>query len=199
MGIGIEVLIVDWDRVEAAPASGRRELLDEAAFGDEGDLDEEGWIWPAAADADWYGRYAFRRTLGSYKPHFWAGERWEHLRDFAEPDLRTALDRFASALFWEGLEYMAGDAAAGSLPERDSPWDVPLLMWRPPQDIAAIRSFWEQAAPSLDTLREPFAQHAAAPTGWIGDFDSFAEFLRGWSEVVVEADRRAWGIVGLRC
>ncbi|MWA15884.1 hypothetical protein [Streptomyces sp. BA2] len=151
MGIGIEVLIVDWDRVEAAPAGGRRELLDEAAFGDEGDLDEEGWIWPAAADADWYGRYAFRHTLGSYKPHFWAGERWEHVRDFADPGLRTALDRF------------------------------------------------EQAAPSLDTLREPFAQHAAAPTGWIGDFDSFAEFLRGWSEVVVEADRRDWGIVGLRC
>ncbi|MEU6001121.1 hypothetical protein ABZ837_25235 [Streptomyces sp. NPDC047197] len=46
-------------------------------------------------------------TLGSYKPHFWAGERWEHVRDFAGSGLRTALDRFADALFWEGLAYMA--------------------------------------------------------------------------------------------
>ncbi|MGW7072101.1 hypothetical protein [Streptomyces sp. NPDC054872] len=195
----IEVLIVDRDRVVAAPAGERGELLREAAFGDEADLDEEGWIWPSAADADWYGRYAFARTLGSYKPHFWAGERWEHVRDFAGPDLRSAVDRFVAALFWEGLEYVADPAeTAGSLPERECPWDVNALMWRPPQDIAAIKGFWERTAPSLHTLREPFARHAATPTGWIGDFDSFAELLREWGEVVTEADRRGWAIVGLR-
>ncbi|MEU6676196.1 hypothetical protein [Streptomyces sp. NPDC046925] len=198
MGVGIEVLIVDWRRVEAEPAGERRVLLEEAAFGDEGDLDEEGWIWPPAADADWYGRYAFRRTLGSYKPHFWAGERWEHVRDFAAPGLRTALDHFTAALFWEGLDYMT-DGTATPLPEREAPWDADLLMWQPPRDIAAIKAFWTRAAPDLDTLREPFAQHAAEPGGWIGDFESFAEFLRGWAEVVTEADRRGWGVIGLRC
>ncbi|MFF3403503.1 hypothetical protein ACFYW6_34030 [Streptomyces sp. NPDC002659] len=201
MGVGIEVLIVDWDRVEATPASKRSELLEQAAFGDdeyEGGLDEEGLIWSSAADADWYGRYAFRRTLGSYKPHFWAGERWEHVRDFAEPGLRTSLDQFMAALFWQGLEYVAKEDPRG-LPERECPWDADLLMWRPPDDIAAIKGFWAQAAPDLDTLREPFAQHAAVPDGWIRDFESFAEFLNGWGEVVAEADRRGWGIVGLRC
>ncbi|MET7718718.1 hypothetical protein [Streptomyces sp. NPDC005407] len=199
MGLGIRVLIVDWDRVEAAPASERGDLLDEAAFGDdeyEGGLDEEGWIWPSVAGADWYGRYAFRN--GSYKPHFWAGERWEHVRDFAEPGLRAALDRFMSALFWQGLEYVAGEDA-GQLPERECPWDADLLMWRLPDDVGAIKDFWAQAAPDLDTLREPFTQHAAVPEGWIRDFESFAQLLEGWGEVVVEADRRSWGIVGLRC
>ncbi|MEU3739692.1 MULTISPECIES: hypothetical protein [unclassified Streptomyces] len=198
MGVGIEVLVVDCDRVEAAPAGERRELLEEAAFGVEGDLDEAGWIWPSAAGTDWYGRYAFRHTLGSYKPHFWAGERWENVRDFAAPGLRAALDRFTAALFWQGLEDVAGETAGG-LPERECPWDADLLLWRPPHDIAAIKAFWTQAAPDLDTLREPFARHAAVPNGWIGDFASFAEFLKGWGEVVAEADRRGWGIVGLRC
>ncbi|MEV6655193.1 hypothetical protein [Streptomyces sp. NPDC051219] len=48
-------------------------------------------------------------------------------------------------------------------------------------------------------MREPFAQHAAVPQGWICDFESSAEFLKDWGEAVVEADRRGWGIVGLRC
>ncbi|WP_405690694.1 hypothetical protein [Streptomyces sp. NBC_00057] len=45
----------------------------------------------------------------------------------------------------------------------------------------------------------PFAERAAVPQGWICDFESFAEFLMGWGEVVVEADHRGWGVVGLRC
>lgn len=108
------------------------------------------------------------------------------------------MDRYADALFWEGLEYMSGDTT-GALPEREAPWGANLLMCRPPRDIAEIRAFWAQAAPDLETLREPFAQHAVVPNGWVGDFDSFAEFLKGWAEVVTEADRRGWGIVGLRC
>ncbi|MZE76710.1 hypothetical protein [Streptomyces xinghaiensis] len=48
----------------------------DAAFGeDEGDdlLNEHGWTWPTRPGEDWYVRYAFRDTLVSYKPHFWAG------------------------------------------------------------------------------------------------------------------------------
>ncbi|MFG2626842.1 hypothetical protein [Streptomyces sp. NPDC048473] len=200
MGVDIEVLIVDWERVEAAPASRRGDLLHEAAFGDEssGGLDEAGWIWPSAADAGWYGRYAFRNTLGSYKPHFWAGERWEDVRDFADPGLRTALDHFASLLFWQGLAYVAGEDVK-DIPAQECPWGVEQLLWCSPGDVSTISRSWAQAQPELDTLREPFAEHAAVPRGWICDFESFAEFLVGWGEVVVEADRRGWGIVGLRC
>ncbi|MEV6398884.1 hypothetical protein AB0M39_29560 [Streptomyces sp. NPDC051907] len=200
MGVCIEVMIVDWDKVEAMPASRREEMLIDAACGDEdyGDLDEEGWIWPSPADADWYGRYAFRRTNGSYKPHFWAGERWEHIRDYAAPRLRTALDRFTAPLFWDGFEYFVGEDA-GAVPEREGAWHGGLLVWRPPEDVAALKGFWGEAEPQLKTLREPFDQHAAVPQGWICDFESFAELLMGWGEVVVEADRRGWGLLGLRC
>lgn len=121
MGVCIEVLIVDWKRVEAVPADLRGDLVEEAAFGGEsleGGFDEEGWLWPASADAVWYGRYALYRTLGSYKPHFWSGERWEDIRDFTEPGLRTSLDRFMGPLFWQhGLEYRVGEDP-GAVPER---------------------------------------------------------------------------------
>ncbi|WP_051886487.1 hypothetical protein [Streptomyces hygroscopicus] len=92
MGVGIEVLIVDWPRVEATKPSAREELLIDAAFGEvhSDDLFEHGWSWPTRPDEDWYARYAFRDTIGSYKPHFWAGHRWEHLRDVVEPQAREA-------------------------------------------------------------------------------------------------------------
>ncbi|GCD38818.1 hypothetical protein OEIGOIKO_06637 [Streptomyces chrestomyceticus JCM 4735] len=37
------------------------------------------------------------------------------------------------------------------------------------------------------------------PDGWITTFESFAGFLTDWGEVVTEAERRGWGVVGLRC
>lgn len=48
-------------------------------------------------------------------------------------------------------------------------------------------------------LYGPFTQHAADTGGWIKTFESFADFLTAWGEVVTEAARRDWGIVGLRC
>ncbi|GHE09642.1 hypothetical protein [Streptomyces alanosinicus] len=150
MGVGIEVLIVDWPRVEAAQPGDREELLVDAAFGEaySDGLFEHGWSWSTHPGEDWYGRYALRNTLGSYKPHFWAGHRWDHMRDLVEPRARDVVDR---------------------------------------------------VAPQLEVLREPFTQHAAESSGWIRSFESFADFLTDWGEVVTEAERRGWGIVGLRC
>jgi hypothetical protein len=202
MGVSIEVLIVDWKRVEAVPADRRGELVDEAAFGDEswdGGLDEEGWYWPSSAHADWYGKYAFFRSHGSYKPHFWAGERWEDIRDFTEPGLRTAVDRFVGALFWQyGFEYVVGEDP-GAVPERECTWDTEVLTWVQPEDISALEGFWNHVEPELETLREVFREHAETERGWINDFDSFARLLKGWGDVVTEAVLRGWGIVGLRC
>ncbi|GHI04156.1 hypothetical protein AQI88_07295 [Streptomyces cellostaticus] len=62
-----------------------------------------------------------------------------------------------------------------------------------------IAGWWRQAAPQLDVPREPFTQHAAEPDGWITTFESFANLLTDWGEAVTEAERRGWGIVGLRC
>ncbi|MFF0451433.1 hypothetical protein ACFYT4_34585 [Streptomyces sp. NPDC004609] len=201
MGVSIEVLIVDWERVASAPAHLRGDLLDEAAFGDDetGGPDEEGWIRPGRTEDVWYAGYAFRRTLGSFKPHFWAGERWESVRGFIEPGLRTAVDRFTAGLFWDGLADMPEYEADGPPAARECPWDLDLLMWCSPDEVAELGGHWKRAAPELGALREPFTLHAARPGGWIPDFDAFARFLKDWGDVVTEAHRRGWGIVGLRC
>lgn len=194
-------MVVDWARVEAAAPEEREDLLIDAAFGDddyEDGLPEEGWIPPTAVGAGWCLRYSFRRTLDSYKPHFWAGERWERIRDCAHPSLRTALDRFTARLFWYGLEHVAGeDAAVAAVPE--GAWDADLLLWCPPEDVAVLEGLRAEALPELGTLREPFTLHAADPQGWIPDFATFADLLEQWGDVVAEAHRRNWGIVGLRC
>ncbi|GAA3085275.1 hypothetical protein ACFQ0X_01245 [Streptomyces rectiviolaceus] len=201
MGVGIEVLIVDWPSVEAFAADDREALLTDAAFGEvySDDLFEHGWSWPAQPGTDWYGRYALRNTCGSYKPHFWAGHRWEHMRDFAEPKVRDLLDRFNDVLFWHGLEDVTG--VSSELPERSCTWDSDLLLGCPPEYVPLIAAWWRQAAPQLESLREPFTRHAAEPgdSGWIATFESFADFLTDWGEIVTEAERRGWGIVGLRC
>ncbi|MFD5836345.1 hypothetical protein ACFWHV_22700 [Streptomyces collinus] len=199
MGVATEVLIVDWPRVEATAPAAREELLIDAAFGEVygDDLSEHGWSWPSQPGEDWYGRYAFRNSLGSYKPHFWAGHRWDHVRDYVEPTVREALDRFNDALFWHGLE---GTTGVGSgLPELPCPWAADLLLWCPPDHVPVIAGWWRQAAPRLESVREPFTRHAAEPSGWIPDFASFADLLTDWGEVVVQAERRGWGVVALRC
>ncbi|MFI1074873.1 hypothetical protein [Streptomyces puniciscabiei] len=199
MGVSIEVLIVDWPRVEAAPPGDREDLLTDAAFGEaySDDLFEHGWSWSTQPDEDWFGRYAFRNTHGSYKPHVWAGFRWEYMREFVEPKVREVLDRFIDTLFWHGLEDATG--ASSGLPDRPCPWDADLSLWCPPDQVPLLAGWWRQAQTHLETLREPFIQHAAEPGGRIGTFESFADLLTDWGEVVTEAERRGWGIVGLRC
>ncbi|OIK01074.1 hypothetical protein BIV25_05945 [Streptomyces sp. MUSC 14] len=199
MGVAIELLIVDWPRVEAAAPSDREELLSDAAFGEaySDDLFEHGWSCSAQPGEGWFARYAFRNTHGSYKPHVWAGFRWEYMREFVEPKVREVLDGFSDALFWHGSEDTAG--VVSELPERPYAWEADLLLWCPPDHVPLIAGWWRQVETQLEVLREPFVQHAAEPGGRIGTFESFADLLSDWGEVVTEADRRGWGIVGLRC
>ncbi|MEV0375545.1 hypothetical protein AB0I10_38335 [Streptomyces sp. NPDC050636] len=199
MGVGVEVLIVDWPRVEAAAPDDRVDLLIDAAFGEaySDDLYEHGWSWSTQPGEDWYGRYAFQNTFGSYKPHFWAGHRWDHMREFVEPKLREVLDPFNDALFWHALEDTTG--IGSGLPERPCTWGPDLLMSCPPDHIPLIAGWWRQAEPQLELLREPFAHSDAGHGGWITTFESFADLLTDWGEVVTEAERRGWGSLGLRC
>ncbi len=55
MGVGTEVLIVDWPSVEAVTADDREDLLIEATFGEayNDDLGEHDWSWPAQPGTDW--------------------------------------------------------------------------------------------------------------------------------------------------
>ncbi|MBC9712952.1 hypothetical protein H9Y04_10265 [Streptomyces sp. TRM66268-LWL] len=208
MGVCMEVLIVDWSWLRPQPADRRGELVEVAAFGPEDAYDydlPEGWTWPEGAEDRWWARYEFRSTMTSYKAHFWAGERWDKLRDFVDPPLREALDQFGAPLFWgeHHHELLPPDqppfsAAVVSHPD-DWHREAGVMLWLRPEDVEVLRRFWAQAEPHLSSLRDPFERHLPELTGWIADFDSFARLVTEWGDVVSRAAEREWAVIGLRC
>ncbi|WP_328389289.1 hypothetical protein OHS81_32840 [Streptomyces sp. NBC_00400] len=87
MGLDITVMIVDWSWLGEAPPRERLSRLRDAWYADETGLWNHGtpavtgdWEWPRGPDAAFFAVYEFLRTCGSFKPHFWAGERWESLQ-----------------------------------------------------------------------------------------------------------------------
>ncbi|MFK0254251.1 hypothetical protein [Streptomyces sp. NPDC090445] len=54
-----------------------------------------------------------------------------------------------------------------------------------------------ETAAALPRLSEPYARLAAAPGRRTADFEEFTGLLSGWAEVVREAERRHWGLIGL--
>ncbi|MEV4921268.1 hypothetical protein [Streptomyces roseoverticillatus] len=197
MGADITALIVDWAELENIPVLERTRALFEAADPDDYDgALEEGWAWlpPASASfPSWCARYEFGGTLGSFKPHFRAGERWEAIREHASDDLRAALDTFLAGLFWV-------PPRTHSDPEDEDgaePWHGTMRAYCPPPDMPVLAQAWNAVGPQLEALRGPFDVHAAAPGAWIGRFEEFTTLLHGWAEVVEEAHRRGWGLIGL--
>ncbi|MFF4958229.1 hypothetical protein [Streptomyces sp. NPDC001222] len=191
MGLGITVMAVDWTRLEAVPAG---ERLDRLYGESDAAVVDAGWFWPTSRGEPWWGVHEFRDTLGSYKPHFWAGEVWDDVREHAVPELRDALDGFLVGL---GIRW---DPEEEDAPHDSESWRSELLLCRTPAEASALARLWARAEPLVDEVREPFDAHAArGPEKWMSDHAEFASLLRGWGEVVVEADRRGWGVVGLRC
>ncbi|MFC5144761.1 hypothetical protein [Streptomyces aureoversilis] len=196
MGLDITALIVDWAELESSPVHERKSVLIEAADPDDYDGSlEEGWAWlPPAHESfpSWCARYEFAGTLGSFKPHFWAGERWEAIREHAPADLRSALDTFLAGLIWAppGADSDPVEGAA-------EPWYGEPLVYCPPLDVPALAQAWTTADPRLEALREPFNTYAATPGRWVGRFEEFTTLLHGWAEVVAEARHRGWGLIGL--
>ncbi|MFF4581435.1 hypothetical protein [Streptomyces sp. NPDC001389] len=204
MGVDITVLVVDWAHVMDLAPEDRLRVVQESAYADDdadGDGDVvDGWVWPVGAERSWLGRYEFRGTLGSYKPHFWVADGWEKVRGAVGDGVRAALDEFLEGLIWWGPEadVDAEQVDAGVLPSLDGLWRSGPLIVRGPQTVARLRRRWVEAAPELGRLREPYAELAArSPGQWIAGFEEFAELVGGWGEVVGEAERRGWGVVGL--
>ncbi|GAA0492944.1 hypothetical protein ACFQ2B_00240 [Streptomyces stramineus] len=197
MGVDITAVIVDWAELENIPVPERRCALIEAADPDDYDgALEDGWAWlPPAPDCfpSWCARYEFGGTLGSFKPHFWAGEHWEAVRGHAPEELRTALDTFLAGLFW------VPPGSDDDLQDEDGaePWYGATWAYCTPSDIPALAHAWSAVGPQLEALRAPFDAHAAKPGKCVGRFEEFTMLLRGWAEVVEEARRRGWGLVGL--
>ncbi|KAB7833073.1 hypothetical protein [Streptomyces mobaraensis] len=206
MGLDISVLVVDWERLAVFAPGERWERLVDAAYPDECDAEffaelPDGWVRFPGEVAEWSALYEFRSTSGSFKAHFWAGERWEDVREQAVPELRAALDVFLSGLFWDPYDMAVPPAGTGA----DAPGVRELLAGRgtgllvacPPETVPVLAAAWAVAEPLLDGLKGPHTAHADAPGRWIADHDEFAVLLREWAEVVREAHARGWGIVGL--
>lgn len=199
MGVDITTLIADWSWLAEVPPAERLERLRNAWYDDETglwDYDENGpdggWEWPRGPHSGLFGVYEFPGTLGSYKPHFWAGEAWEKARDHIDAGLRAELDALLGGLIWDGPDFDDEKADEG--------YDFfaggsGLLVAKSPEGVRELLATWERVRPRLDDLREPFGEPEAASR--FGDFDAFVRLLANWGEVLAEAARRGWGIAGV--
>ncbi|MFE9118752.1 hypothetical protein [Streptomyces sp. NPDC007172] len=203
MGLDITVMIVDWKWLRDAPRPERLSRLRDAWYADETGLwnhDRPGvngdWEWPRGPDGGHFAVYEFRDTLGSFKAHFWAGQRWEQVRDRADPSLRTSLDALLLGLIWQGLDGEAEHVDPGFFSE-DPRISYGMLVARTPESVRGLATLWEEARPAMGGLREAFERHAAVADGWVGRFDAFVSLLEEWSHVLAAAAQRGWGVVGL--
>ncbi|MFI1740208.1 hypothetical protein [Streptomyces sioyaensis] len=154
------------------------------------------WKWPRGPDGAFFAVYEFRRTCGSFKAHFWAGQRWESLRGHADPLVRVGLDTMLLGLIWKGDDGEAQHTEPGFFCS-DPGFSYGLLIARSPDSVRELATTWAGVRPRLSGLCRGFVEHAADPGRWIGDFDEFTALLEDWGCVLTEAARRGWGIVGL--
>ncbi|MEU0456600.1 hypothetical protein ABZ322_27155 [Streptomyces sp. NPDC006129] len=201
MGLDITVLIADPSWLAQVPSRERVSRLRDAWYADETGLwdhdapmDEGGWLWPQGPNSAVFAEYDFLHTLGSFKAHFWAGHRWERVRDHVDPLLRTELDALLRGLIWGGLDGEAQCYDTGFFGEGGS-YGVLLALSR--ESVRELAATWDRVLPHLDGMRGPFTEHAAVPDGWVRDFDAFVDLLTQWGLVLTEAARRGWCVVGL--
>ncbi|WP_370417352.1 hypothetical protein AB8O64_01265 [Streptomyces sp. QH1-20] len=203
MGLDITVLIADWTWLSEIPPRDRLSRLRGAWYADETGLWDDdapvvegAWARPGGSSSAFFAVYEFRGTLGSFKPHFWAGERWESVRDHADPLVRARLDTLLLGLIWGGLDGEAEHVDQGFFCD-DPAVTYGVLLARSPASVRELATTSEEVRPWLDGLRGAFDEHAALPGGWVRDFEEFTELLEDWGRVLSEAARRGWGIVGL--
>jgi hypothetical protein len=200
MGLDITVLIVDRPWLTRVPTRERLPRLRSAWYADETRLwghdaptGAEGWAWPQGPNGSRFAVYEFRNTLGSFKAHFWAGLRWERVRGHLDAELRADLDTLLSCLFWDGPDGAAEHTETALFGEDGHG----VLLARSPAAVRELAATWDRAHPHLDRMREPFAEHAAVPDGWVPDVDAFVDLLTQWGHVLTEAARHGWCLVGL--
>ncbi|MDX3055417.1 hypothetical protein PV394_09740 [Streptomyces sp. NE06-03E] len=203
MGLDISVMIADWSWLGEVPPCERLKRLRGAWYADETGLwdhrtpEPEGvFTWPQGPGISFFAVYEFRRTMGSFKAHFRAGERWESLRDHVGPQVRGGLDTLLLGLIWDGPDGEAPHTDPGFFSD-DPTISYGMLLARSPESVRELAATWERVEPLLRGLGPAFVEHAAAPGGWIGEFSEFTDLLEDWGRVLTEAERRGWGVVGL--
>ncbi|WP_171116530.1 MULTISPECIES: hypothetical protein [Streptomyces] len=203
MGLDITVLIADRSWLEEVPPGERLERLRDAWYDDETgfwDWDSAAavvgdWKWPQGPNSSLFAVYEFVHTSGSFKAHFWAGQRWESARDHVDPQLRSEIDTLLLGLIWNGLNGEAGHIDSGFFSE--GPGFYGVLLARSPDSVRVLAGTWERIRPGLGGMEQAFTEHAALPHGWVGNFREFRGLLEEWGHVLSEAARRGWCVVGL--
>lgn len=204
MGADLTAVIADWSWLEEVEPDRRlsrlmdaREDDETALWLDEGPLaDIDGWQQVQGRHSDRLAVYEFPETAGSYKPHFWLANRWESVREHTDPSLRAELDTLLLGLVWHGLD---GEEEHIDADFRDAPDTLThhVLLARTPHTVRSLAAAWQRAEPQLPSLRTPFTAHAAAPAGWVSDFDSYTRLLHSWGHVLTETARRGWCLAGV--
>ncbi|MFI9310924.1 hypothetical protein [Streptomyces triculaminicus] len=143
--------------------------------------------------------YEFFTTTGAYRPHAHAGDAWDDMRLLVDAPAREAMDALLGGLIWDEdpADDPALSGAGGFFPPATNRGRMPVLLVCPPEAVEGQARAWERVGPRLEVLREPFAAECA---GWAGRPDTFEDFtalLREWGDVITEAARRGWGLVGL--
>ncbi|GGX10037.1 hypothetical protein GCM10010297_34510 [Streptomyces malachitofuscus] len=200
MGLDITVMIADRSWLVQVPPRERLPRLRSAWYADETGLWDrdaptggEGWAWPQGPSGPFFAVYEFLHTLGSFKAHFWAGQRWERVRGHVDPLLRAELHALLRGLFWEGPDGEARHVDTAFFGEDG----YGVLLARSPESVRELAATWDRARPHLDRARGPFAEHASVPEGWVRDFDAFVDLLTQWGHILTESGRRGWCVVGL--
>ncbi|MCX4451459.1 hypothetical protein [Streptomyces sp. NBC_01789] len=201
MGLDITTLIADWSWLAEVPPRERLPRLRDAWYDDGTGLwdhdapgTDGGWEWPRGPHGARFGVYEFPGTLGSFKPHFWAGEGWEKTRAHVDPAVRAQVDALLGGLTWDGPDFDDEESEDHAFFSHDHD---SVLVACAPERVRELLATWERVRPRLDEVRAPFDEHAALPEGWIPDADAFVRLLTGWGEVLAEAARRGRGIAGL--
>ncbi|MGQ4487261.1 hypothetical protein LRE75_25505 [Streptomyces sp. 372A] len=199
MGVDLTTLIADWSWLAEVPPPERLERLRDAWYDEATGLWDDtsvtvtyGWEWPSGPHSAYFGVYEFPGTLGSYKPHFWAGEAWEKARDHVGPAVRVELDALLGGLIWNGPDFDDDEPGEGYAFFSGGHG---LLVAKTPEGVRELLATWERLRPRLEELRAPFEEHSAAFR--YTDFDAFVRLLADWGEVLAEAARRGWGIAGV--
>ncbi|MFF8289001.1 hypothetical protein ACF068_07165 [Streptomyces sp. NPDC016309] len=200
MGLDLTVLIADPSWLAEVPPQGRVARLRDAWYADETRLWDHGappvtsgWVWPQGPNSAVFALYEFRDTLGSFKAHFWAGQRWEAARDHVDPTLRNVLDTFLLGLVWIGLDGEAEQTDTGFFGADD----YGVLLALSPESVRGLAAVWRRVRPLLSGMEGAFSAHAALPDGWVHDFGRFSDLLTQWGHVLTEAAERGWCVVGL--
>jgi hypothetical protein len=205
MGLDLTLFMADWERLGAVPADMRSEALTDATLPPELDFDDVrftlhgGWLWPPDRASAWCAEYDFATTTGAYSPHWHAGNAWDDMRHRVDPPVREAMDAFVGGLVWaedpDDDLALIGDAEL--FPGTGTAGRSPVLIVCTPRAVAGKAEAWLTAEPLLEGLRDAFVVECLGWSGRPTSFEYFTALLREWGDVVREAARRGWGLVGL--